>query len=80
MFCSYCKLAPSIDSSGNRSYHGKLVIGNKWLRWAFVEDSHLVIIVSPYLKKHYIKVKNRAGTSGATISVARKIATVHIIC
>jgi len=79
--CSYCGLAPSIHSSGNTSYHGKLVIGNKWLRWAFIEASHSAINVSPYFKKHYIKVKNRAGTSGATISVARKLATVayHVL-
>jgi transposase len=30
---SYCGLVPSTYSSGDKKYHGKLVKGNRWLRW-----------------------------------------------
>jgi len=73
---SYCGLAPSTHSSGRLHYHGRLVRGNKWLRWAFVEDAHTSVRVSPYFRNHYKRVKMRAGSQAASISSARKLATV----
>lgn len=73
---SYCGLAPSTHSSGRSHYHGRLVRGNKWLRWAFIEGAHTSVRVSPYFKRHYNRVKIRAGTQAASISCARRLATV----
>lgn len=73
---SYCGLVPSTHLSGRTQYHGRLVRGNKWLRWAFVEGAHTSVRVSPYFRRHYNRVKVRAGTQAASISSARKLATV----
>lgn len=73
---SYCGLAPSTHVSGRTQYHGRLVRGNKWLRWAFVEGAHTAVRVSPYFRSHYRRVKMRAGSPAASISSARKLATV----
>ncbi len=78
---SYCGLIPSTHASGKVSYHGRLVRGNKWLRWAFVEAAHTSLRVSPYFRRHYNRVRIYAGTQAASISCARKLATVtyHVL-
>jgi transposase len=73
---SYCGLVPSTHNSGRIQYHGRLIRGNKWLRWAFVEGAHTAVRVSPYFRRHYNNVKIKAGTQAACISCARKLATV----
>jgi transposase len=73
---AYCGLVPSTHSSGRTQYHGRLIRGNKWLRWAFVEGAHTSVRVSPYFRRHYNRVKMRAGTQAASIACARKLATV----
>lgn len=73
---SYCGLVPSTHNSGRIQYHGRLIRGNKWLRWAFVEGAHTAVRISPYFRRHYNNVKLRAGTQAACISCARKLATV----
>lgn len=73
---AYCGLTPSTHASGQTRYHGRLVRGNKWLRWAFVEAGHTAIRVSPYFRIHYNRVKMHAGTQAASISCARKLAAV----
>jgi transposase len=73
---SYCGLVPSTHNSGRIQYHGRLIRGNKWLRWAFVEGAHTSVRVSPYFRRHYNRVKIRAGTQAASISCARRLATV----
>ena len=41
-FHSYAGVIPSTHSSGDRTYHGRIVKeGNRWLRWAAVEDMML---------------------------------------
>jgi transposase len=73
---AYCGLTPSTHASGQTQYHGRLIRGNKWLRWAFVEAAHTSLRVSPYFRSHYNRVKMHAGTQAASISCARKLATV----
>jgi hypothetical protein len=35
---AYAEVIPSTHSSGDKTYHGKIVwVGNRWLRWAAVE-------------------------------------------
>jgi len=37
--CSYAGLVPSTHSSGGKTYHGKITSeGNRWIRWALVEE------------------------------------------
>jgi transposase len=73
---SYSGLAPSTHSSGDLRYHGKLIKGNKWLRWAFIEGAHTSVRVSPYFRKHYTRVERKAGSQAASVASARKLATV----
>lgn len=73
---SYSGLVPSTHSSGDLHYHGKLIKGNRWLRWAFIEGAHTSVRVSPYFRIHYNKVKGNAGSQAASVSSARKLATV----
>ena len=73
---AYCGLTPSTHASGQIQYHGRLIRGNKWLRWAFVEAGHTSVRVSPYFRSHYNRVRMHAGTQAASISCARKLATV----
>jgi len=73
---SYSGLVPSTHSSGDLHYHGKLIKGNRWLRWAFIEGAHTSVRVSPYFRNHYNRVKGNAGTQAASVSSARKVAMV----
>lgn len=66
--CSYCGLVPSTHSSGTTSYHGKLIKGNKWLRWALARK--LVAVVYHVLKEKrkyfefYPNYKDRLPSDG----------------
>jgi len=73
---SYSGLAPSTHSSGDTYYHGKLIKGNRWLRWAFIEGAHTSVRVSPYFRKHYNRVKGKAGSQAASVTSGRKLATI----
>ena len=74
-FASYTGLVPSTYASGNRQVHGRLTKqGNKWLRWAFIEAVSPAVRVSPFLKRHYQRIKARRGTKDARASTARKLA------
>jgi len=54
----------------------RLIKGNRWLRWAFIEGAHTSVRVSPYFRKHYDSVKRKAGSQAASIASARKLATI----
>jgi len=75
-FHSYSGLVPSTHVSGSTQYHGRLIKGNKWLRWAFIEGAHTSVKISPCFREHYTRVKRRAGSQAASVSAARKLATV----
>jgi len=71
---SYAGLVPSLYSSGEKSYNGKLTReGNRYLRWACIEAVVPAISSSLRLKMHYEKVKLRNGANAAKVAVARKI-------
>jgi len=73
---SYSGLVPSTHVSGNTSYHGRLIRGNRWLRWAFIEGAHTSVRVSPYFRKYYDGVKRKAGSQAASVASGRKLATI----
>lgn len=73
---SYSGLVPSTHISGSTQYHGRLIRGNRWLRWAFIEGAHTSVKVSPYFREHYNRVKRNAGSQAASISSARRLAAV----
>jgi transposase len=74
-FVSYTGLVPSTYASGERMVHGRLTKqGNKWLRWAFIEAVGPAVRKSPYLRRHYERIKARRGIKDARTATARKLA------
>jgi transposase len=75
---AYAGLIPSTSSSGDKTYHGRLVPGcNKWLRWAFVEAAWVAVGCSPDfgdLYHHHRQRGKKANT--AILIVARRMCQI----
>lgn len=75
---AYAGLIPTTSSSGDKTYHGRLVPGcNKWLRWAFVEAAWVAVGCSPYfgdLYRHHRSRGKKANT--AIMIVARRMCQI----
>jgi transposase len=73
--CAYAGLVPSTSSSGDKTYHGRLVPGcNKWLRWALVEAAWVAVGCSSYfggLYRHHRARGKKANT--AILITARRM-------
>lgn len=76
--CAYAGLIPTTSSSGDKTYHGRLVPGcNKWLRWAFVEAAWVSVGCSAYfggMYRHHRARGKKANT--AILIVARRMCTI----
>ena len=76
--CAYAGLIPSTSSSGDKTYHGRLVSGcNKWLRWALVEGAWVAVGCDPYfggLYRHHRSRGKKANT--AIMIVARRMCQI----
>lgn len=73
----YAGVIPSTHSSGDRTYHGKIIkTGNPWLRWAAIEA------VIPACRKDfdislfYNKHLKRKGANMAKVATARRLLTI----
>jgi len=76
-FLSYAGVIPSVHSSGERSYHGKIVKeGNRWLRWAAVEAVYPGIKADFDIKSFYHRQKKRKGSNTAKVATARRMLTI----
>ena len=76
--CGYAGLCPSTQSSGGKTFQGKLLRHcNKWLRWAFVEAAWVAIGCSAYFGDFY-KRKRALGKkpSLAILATARLMARI----
>ena len=72
--CSYAGLVPSIYSSGEKLYRGRITKqGNKYIRWALCEAAQISLRSSLYFRYYYYKVKNRKNTNSAIIALARRM-------
>ena len=76
--CAYAGLIPSTSSSGDKTYHGRLVIGcNKWLRWALVEAAWVAVGCSPYFGGLYRRHRSRGKKANTAIMiVARRMCQI----
>lgn len=76
--CAYAGLIPTTSSSGDKTYHGRLVPGcNKWLRWALVEAAWVAVGCSAYfggVYRHHRARGKKANT--AILIVARRLCQV----
>lgn len=76
--CAYAGLIPSLFSSGDKSFTGKITKqGNKYLRWAMIEAVWPAIRKDLRLRAHYQRIKVRKGSSNkAKVATARKLLTI----
>jgi len=74
---SYAGVIPSTHSSGERSYHGKIIKeGNRWLRWAAVEAVWPAIRADFDPRCFYERMKKRKGANSGKVATARKLLTI----
>lgn len=71
--CGYAGLAPTTDSSGGKTYQGRLMRHcNKWLRWAYVEAAWVAIGCDPYFKAFYTAQRLRGKKPNTAIIIVAK--------
>jgi len=76
--CAYAGLIPATFSSGDKTYHGRLVPGcNKWLRWALVEAAWVAVGCSAYFGGLYRYHRARGKPANTAIMiVARRLCQI----
>jgi transposase len=74
---AYAGLIPSTHSSGDKSYHGRIIKqGNTWLRWALVEAVYPAIKKDLGLAFFYQRLVRRKGPNVAKVATARRLLTI----
>ena len=73
---SYAGLVPSTYSSGARTYHGHIVTGNVWLRWALIEAVYPAIRKDAGLSILYHRLARTKGPNVAKVATARRLLTI----
>ena len=74
---SYAGVIPSTYTSGERSYHGKMIKqGNKWLRWAAVEAVWPAVRSDFDLKLFYQRRVRRKSANSAKMATAKRLLTI----
>lgn len=73
---SYAGLVPSTYSSGARTYHGPIVKGNVWLRWALIEAVYPAIRKDAGLSILYHRLARTKGPNVAKVATARRLLTI----
>lgn len=70
---AYAGLIPTTSSSGDKTYHGRLVPGcNKWLRWAFVEAAWVAVGCSGYFGGIYRAHRARGKKANTAILITAR--------
>ena len=78
---AYSGLSPSIYSSADKTYYGKLIPGcNRWLRFAFIEGAWVSLRTSPYCRAYFNRMKKRRGSNVAITALARKLCEFAYHC
>jgi len=78
-FAHYCGLAPSTHQSGERSYNGKMMKANKWLKLAMIEATwmHIVHCPNSRISKAYKSAfRRKKNKNKAIVVAARKMTNV----
>lgn len=71
---AYAGLVPRIRSSGDITKYGKITKrGNKILRTTLVQVTLVAIRYNKYLRKFYLRLKQKKGSGKAIIATARKM-------
>jgi transposase len=76
-FHAYCGLVPTIASSADKTYHGRLIRGcNHWLKWALIEAVIPAVNSDAFIKKRYQSLASRKAHNIAKAGTAKQIATL----
>jgi len=74
---AYAGVIPSTHSSGERSWHGKIIKeGNRWLRWAAVEAVWPALRADFDIRCFYDRLRGRKGANAAKVATARRLLAV----
>jgi transposase len=74
---SYAGLIPSVHSSADKTFYGKIVShGNRYLRWALIEAVWPAIRKDLHLKLVYQKIRQHKNANVAKVAVARRLSTI----
>lgn len=73
---SYAGLIPTTHSSGERTFHGHLKQGNRWLRWALIEAVYPATQADHALYVYYHRLAARKGANIAKAATARKLLAI----
>lgn len=74
---SYAGLIPSVHSSADKTFYGKIVShGNRYLRWALIEAVWPAIRKDLHLRLVYQKIRQRKNHNIAKVAVARRLSTI----
>ena len=67
-------IVPRVRDSSNTMHHGRITKqGSKLGRTTLVQCTLIAIRYSPYLKKFYLRLKNKKGSGKAIIATSRKL-------
>ena len=76
-FHAYAGVIPSTHSSGERSWHGKIIKErNRWLRWAAVEAVWPALRADFDIRSFYDRLNKRKGANSAKVATARRLLTI----
>lgn len=79
--CAYAGLIPTTLSSGDKTYHGRLVSGcNKWLRWALVEAAWVAVGCDAYFGGLYRYHRSRGKKANTRIMIVARRMCQIIYC
>lgn len=79
--CAYAGLIPTTSSSGDKTYHGRLVNGcNKWLRWALVEAAWVAVGCDAYLGGLYRHHRARGKKANTAIMITARRMCQIVFC
>jgi len=74
---SYAGLIPSVHSSADKTFYGKIVNhGNRHLRWALIEAVWPAIRKDLHLRSVYQKIKQHKNANIAKVAVARRLSII----
>lgn len=75
--CAYAGLVPSTYASGGEVFHSRITkMGNKWLRWAFIEAVQPAISCDADLFAYYQRLRMKKGANAAKVATARRQLTI----
>lgn len=71
--CAYAGLVPSVSSSGGKTYMGRVMKANKYIKPALAQAVVHTVKRDPWLKAKYEKLKESKNTGTAKVAIMRKI-------